>query len=359
LHGRPGPHPQQGHLAEAVGGEFEFIDFKLRWLDRNRPRPYVIASWVVCAAVSPDRKEYDLFLIDNLHVSPVLMKRLFLRDDQKIAVHLGSHTLYFLLSHYFSPPVEKLHLWALRNYDAIICEGQMAVEIANRLLGKRRPPIYETFIGLPSERMQRLLRVQPDLESRRIVFVGSGPGEFRMHYKGLDLMVEAMSIALETDPTMGFDVVGEWDEDIIERLTAIRSPAARERIRFLGRVEAITDVLEGAALYLHCARGDATPTAAIEAMAAGVVPLVSEWTGARQLVIDVCEKLIAPLDAAEIAARIAWYFALPSEERQRLSERTRYVARGYTEDRAAEHYRATFQAMYKELGFVSANSRRL
>jgi glycosyltransferase involved in cell wall biosynthesis len=354
LHGRPGPHPLQGRVAEAVGGEFEFIDFRMRWQDRSRSRVYTIASWLVCAATLPQRRRHDVFLIDNLHIMPVLMKRLFLRRDQKIVVHLASHTLYFLLTHRFSRLVERVHLWALRSYDALLCEGRMTLDMAHQLLGDSCPPTYETFQGVPAERLATLLAVDPDTTSRRIVFIGSGPGEFRKHYKGLDLMIDAVSLAWDSDPSIEFDILGEWDEGIVTEMTARVPPEARSRICFRGRADRIDPWLRRASLYMHCARGDAFPTATNEAMAAGVVPLVSEWTGTRQIVHDVCDHLIVPLDAAAIAERISWYFALDDEERRRLSRLSRSAVRGYTEQAAIAHYRATFERMCEDLDLGGA-----
>ena len=357
LHGRPGPHPLHGRLAEAVGAEFDFIDFRMRWQDRRRSRLYTVASWLVCAATLPRKEEVDVFLIDNLHIGPVLMKRLFLRGDQKIVVHLGSHTPYFLLSHRFSRAVERLHLWALRNYDALICEGKMTDEIVHALLGTACPPTYETFVGSPRERTDGLRGVRPDLGTRSILLIASGPGEFRMHYKGLDLMVDAVAIQAESDPSVELNIIGEWDADIVRACMARVPEAARSKIKFRSRMNEIEPWLERASLYLHCARGDAFPTATIEAMTAGLVPIVSEWTGTRQIVKEVDRRLIAPLDAREIAERISWYFGLPSDERDRLSQASRRAVAGYTEETARAHYQEVFESICADLAVpVEASS---
>ena len=96
----------------------------------------------------------------------------------------------------------------------------MAAEIARELLGDDCPPTYETFLGPPAERMEALSGTEPGLDGRRILFMSSGPGEFRMFYKGLDLMVEAVAKALDRDPSIEFDILGTWDEEIVERCLA-------------------------------------------------------------------------------------------------------------------------------------------
>ena len=353
LHGRPDAHPLHRRFAEAVGADFCPVDSKLRWQDRSRSRPFIAASWLASAATLPDRKAYDVFLVDGLHIGPVLMKRLFLRRDQKIIADLASHTLYFLLTHQFDRRVEELHLWALRRYDALICEGRMGVEIVRQLLGDRCPPIYENNGGVDDARARVLAPVEPDLASHRMVFLGGGPNEFRMRYKGLDLMVEAFGIAAASDPDLCFDIVGEWDDSVIESVLSGVQESAKARIRFLGAIGdsvALGRVFGDCSLYIHCSRGDAFPGASVEAMMAGLVPLVSDWTGTKQLVEQVDPRLVVSLDANEVASRIGWYFSLDPEDRGALSVRSREVAAPYTATAAAAHYAEVFRAACQDLG---------
>jgi glycosyltransferase involved in cell wall biosynthesis len=350
LHGRPGPHPLHGRLAKAVGADSQYIDFRLRWQDRDRGRLYTMASWFVCAATLPGRRNYDVFLVDNLHISPVIMKLLFLRRRQKIVVHLGSHTLYFLYTHRFSRSVERLHLWALKRYDALLCEGAMAAELAHRLLPGSCPPTYETFIGPPAERAEALGVSEPSLEGRKILCIASGPDEARMHYKGIDLMVDAVAAAAERDPAIELDILGKWDPAIVDACLSRVSEDARSHIHFRGESRDVADWLQQASLYLQCTRGDAFPTSTLEAMTAGLPPIVSEWTGTRQIVREVDSRLIVPLEAAEIAERIHWYFGLDPEERAQLSQRCREAVAGYTQEAAIEHYRETFASLCGDLG---------
>jgi glycosyltransferase involved in cell wall biosynthesis len=356
LHGRPGAHPVHQGYARAVGADFVPVDLRMRWQDQARSQPYIVASWLLNAITLPTRRDYDVFLVDGLHVGPVLMKRMCLRSNQKIVAHLASHTLYFLLTHQFARRVENLNRWALRNYDALICDGRMSVEIVEQLLGPHHPPIYENYGAALDAHAHDLAAVEPDLDAARMVFLGSGPGEFRAHYKGLDIMVDAFAIAATTKPDLHFDIIGDWDETIVRSLL-LRVPAGdRERIHFLG---AVTDsatlgrLLGSSALYVHCARGDAFPGSSIEAMMAGLVPLVSEWTGTRQLAERIDPRLVMPLDPVELARRIGWYFELAPAGRRALSDRSRAVAGPYTATAAAVNFAGVFQQATRELGLLA------
>jgi len=87
------------------------------------------------------------------------------------------------------------------------------------------------------------------------------------------------------------------------------------------------------------ARGEAFGISILEAMLAGVPSIVSEWTGAREVVEQVDRQLVVPTDPAAAADRIRWYLGLPTPEKQRLSERSREVAATYTEERATQVFR--------------------
>src|SRR6266403_368390 len=87
LHGRPAAHQMHLRLARTIACATEFVDFRLRWQDRTMNVLYCAASWLLCAATLPKKKKYDAFLVDNVHVAPVLMKLLFLKRRQKIVVH--------------------------------------------------------------------------------------------------------------------------------------------------------------------------------------------------------------------------------------------------------------------------------
>ena len=78
-------------------------------------------------------------------------------------------------------------------------------------------------------------------------------------------------------------IVGDWDECTRESLLRT-DPAA---LKFVGRCSDLAPVFATASVYLHPGRGDAFPLSVLEAMAAGLVPIVSEWTGAKEVVEQV------------------------------------------------------------------------
>jgi len=350
IHGRPSAHPMHARFAESVGAEFHYVDFKMRWQDRNRSILYKAFSWLVCALAFPNRKKYDIFLVDNLHFMPVIMKSLgLLRRRQKIVVHMGSHTLYFMYAHRFSKLNEWLHKQALRRYDAVICEGEMAADLTLRILGKKAPPIYIVINGIPQEHFPKSEARVVDTSFKTILFMGHGPGKDRMWYKGLDIMLEAFHLALETEPELRFRIVGNWEKEMIDQLLKPYPEKTRKAISLLPPQNDLEQVLKDVGLYLHCARGEAYGITILIALANGVPAIVSEWTGAKEVLKDIDTRLIVPLDASVIAQKIIWYFNLEPGERNLLSERSAKLARTYTERRAVSFHVEVFNKMLNDL----------
>lgn len=349
LHGRPAPHKLHGRFAKSVGSEFEFVDFKLQWQDKNKSKLHIMLSWIVCAFSYP-RKKYGYFLIDNLHMAPVLMKKLgLLKKDQKIFVHMGSHTLYFMHSNWFKGINAYLQRFMLKNYDAVICEGKMAEELVHKILGNDAPPTYYTYLGPPAERAKTLSELTPNLQSNNILLISNGPVGFRKHYKGLDLMVKAFGIAAAENEELKFFIIGDWENSIISECKQLLPLEIQDRLIFTGRVNNIEDYIKDSSLYLHCSRGDAFPTSSIEAMTAGLVPIVSTWTGTKQLVKDIDEDLITQLDEEEISQKILKYFDLPLGQKKILSDRAKSIAMQYTEESSIAHYQKVFEQIKSQV----------
>jgi glycosyltransferase involved in cell wall biosynthesis len=351
LKGRPNAHPLHRRLAESLGCDFDFIDAGERWQDQEKSSFSNVISWFRNAQyLTKKYHDYDVFLIDNLHFTPVIMNMFFAKPKKKLMVHLGSHTLFFMHSKIFSKINLWLHKKALQQYDVLLCEGDMAKQLAKGLLKEKLPPTYVTYLGLPAERSLALKAIIPDLKSSTIVIIANGPSSFRAYYKGLDVMIKAFALALMQLPNLQLKVLGNWTEGIIEQLKSGIVKEAGEQIDFIGQVSNIDSYLSEAGLCLHCTRGDAFPTSTLEVLTAGLPVIISEWTGTKEVVEMVDARLIVALNEQVIAGRIIWYYNLPLHQKQQISRSGKKVAENYTEAFAIDHYNKTFKEIYKDLG---------
>ncbi|GIU81090.1 MAG: glycosyltransferase [Acidobacteria bacterium] len=350
VHGH-GIHPNRLKLFPSIGSEFIPADHKLPWL--HLPNPPIIRkipSLLLSSIFFPEKNKWDLIIGDNPQHLPVVMKKLrLLRPDQKIVPYLAGEFAYFLATGYYGERKTKRLLNWFLNWDAYLCSGEMTGELVRKVVPSERH--HEIFVVpncVRQERFAELRNVQPKLESFRMVFVGNGPSGFRIHYKGLDLMFEAFKIAKKHLPNLSWTIVGDWSDEVKRQFT--QNGIASQDVRWLGKVTSLKEIFQESALYIHCARGDASPNTVVEAMVAGLPALISEWTGTRKTVKEVDERLIAPLDPKAIAERIIWYFSLTTEEKRKLSERSREIVReNHNESKVIEIFQEKVSEMINYL----------
>jgi glycosyltransferase involved in cell wall biosynthesis len=339
-------------FSEAVNAEFRFVDFRMRWQDRDKSILYRIVSWFVCAFTFKGKRDFDILLVDNLHFYPVIMKMLgLIRKKQKIVAHMGSHTLYFMYAHRFSKFTEWMHVQALKRYDIVICEGKMAEYLTKQILPVKTPKLYTIFNGIPEEHVPEEKYYTQNLNGKNILFMGHGPGENRLWYKGLDLMIASFDLAFKKDTELTFTIAGHWDDTVIAELLSSYDPVTKNAIKFVGQTSQLGQYTKDASLYLHCARGEAFGITILIAMAAGIPSLVSEWTGGKEVVEQVDNRFVVGLEKEKIAEKILWYFSLSPDEKKIISEKSMVVARTYTATKAVDFYKQTFLQIEKDFGF--------
>jgi glycosyltransferase involved in cell wall biosynthesis len=280
-----------------------------------------------------------------------IMKKLrLISKDQKLIAIMDSHTLYFLHTNQYSETTKKAFIRLFKLYDAFICVGPIQFELLSGfLIDNKKVKIYQTFNGVSANRFDELIQIVPNLEKLNIVTIGAIPNQNRIHYKGIDLMLAAFSIVKPHFPNLTFTIVGDYDSDLTENLLEQFCPKHKQDVFFVGQSDDLGHYLKDASLYLHTARGEAWGISVTEAMAAGVTPIVSEWTGSKEAVGKVSTNLIVPLNANLIAEKINWYLNLSLSKKQELSKNCKQISSFYTENNAIENFKKIFNKAYNDL----------
>ncbi|MBC7694098.1 MAG: glycosyltransferase family 4 protein [Burkholderiales bacterium] len=348
LHGRPSAHPLHASFARSLNARFHYIDSLFRWQDKNYGAFVKLFAWFINIFSVKNVRSYDIVWVDGLHFTPILMRKLgIIKRNRKIVAHMGSHTLYFMYANQYSSFNIAMHKWLFRNYDAFFCEGQMAADLVMKMTDKH-PKLYTTFLGPTTERFPVLLSLKTDLNTKNIIVIAGGSSDFRIYYKGLDLMIKAFSMAFAKDADLCFYILGHWEDEQRKKLVSQYSKEVGQAIIFTGNVDNIEKYFAESSLYLHCSRGDAFPTSTIEAMVAGLPTIVSEWTGTKEIIEKISDQFITKLDENEIADKISWYFNLPLVEKSQYSDKFRSIAKNYSEATAVQHYISIFDKFIQE-----------
>jgi glycosyltransferase involved in cell wall biosynthesis len=355
LHGRPSAHFTHANFAKSINADFEFIDFKYRWQDKKRNIFYIIFSWFYCAKNYTNRQKYDIFLVDNLHFSPIIMKYLFLkRKRQKVVVYLGSHTMYFMYAKKFSRINLIAHKIILKSYDAIICEGEMAKFFVQTVLKRRTPLIYTVFNGIPDSQNLSFASNRAVKIGKKLLFIGSYNNEFRFEYKGIDIMLKAFEIAFKQDNELRFTLVGHPYEKLLNPILDSMDKEARKAVTILDYTSNLEEVIFEHNIYLHCSRGDAFPTTVLIALSAGMPAIVNELNGTKEVVARINSNLVTTQDPENIAGHIIWFLGLTDLQKEKIMRDAQLISKEYTESKAVDKFRSVFEQLEKEI-FRSRN----
>jgi glycosyltransferase involved in cell wall biosynthesis len=352
IEGRPSGHPTHTAYAQSLHSTFHYVDHKLRYHDipeASSLRRYL--SWVISAFTFPKRKTYDIFFSEEAYFMLGFMKKMgLISKKQKLIALMASHTLYFLHTNQYSVSTKKAFLHLFKLYDAFICIGPVQFELLSNFIGdNKKIKIYQTFNGVSEKRFKELIRIRTDLSKMNIITIGAITNQNRVHYKGIDLMLEAFAIVKNSVPGLTFTIIGQYDPIIMKKLMEEKCPAFKNDVILVGQHNDPGEYLKNSCLYLHTARGEAWGISVVEAMAAGVPPVVSEWTGSKEAVGKVTNELIVPLEVNLISEKIKWYLNLSLSEKERLSKKCKEISELYTENKAIESFKYIFNKACTEL----------
>ena len=263
---------------------------------------------------------------------------------------MGNQLPYFMLAKQIPFYSRFMHQWLFNNYDYIFCEGDMIKEIITTVNPNIKTPLLTVFTGPSNNRMELLRELNPEFKNYNIITIAGGPGEARIFYKGLDIMIGGVIKAAKNLPLLKYYILGEWSNDDIKNLSSNYSQDELKNIFFVGNQPHINDYLrymQNSDLSIHLGRGDAFPGATTEAMHAGVPVIISNYTGTKQILKEVSANLIVNLSSDELAEKINWFFSLPLTEKRELSLKLKQVALNFTEANAITLYRKTFSEIEK------------
>ena len=256
---------------------------------------------------------------------------------QRLVGLMVGEELFFLHSNYYNSLTSWIMKKALKQYDLLLCKGQMQADLAKSLLGNKCPSLFPILNGLPAHKFKVFASIQPQINSHNLVLLANGPSGFRTWYKGLDFMIRIVDELYADYPDISFTIVGDWEQREVDNLKSNLSISKSGRLIFLpptNDIQEIGHIFSTCSAFFLMSRGDCFPNATMEAMAAGLIPIISEWTGTKEIVRMVDERLILPLDKSTVVNRLKWFFELSSEKREELSIKSRNVISSYTEENA-------------------------
>jgi glycosyltransferase involved in cell wall biosynthesis len=230
---------------------------------------------------------------------------------------------------------------ALRLPDAIVVLSRAELDAYRRFVPGQRIEVVPN--GIDTQPFLRFSRSHRAATAQlQLVYVGRlAPG------KGLPETLEALALARAKGLRPRLVIVGSGPQER-ELRARVASLALESQVRFAGPAwgPAKTELLAEADVLVLPSHSEGLPYALLEAMAAGVVPLVTPVGAIPDVVADgVHGRFVVPGDAAAIAEAVA---ALDADRAAlaRMSEACRKrIAGGYSRERLARDFALLYSTL--------------
>ena len=170
------------------------------------------------------------------------------------------------------------------------------------------------------------VKLKPNLEKNNFIFIGH---YYNVLQKRLDILIDAFLRLRKEHKDARLDVIGrDWEKFFNKKEM---ENFKQNGVVFHGSTYDISKFLEKSAFYVHPGEFEGFGLVVIESMLSGLIPLVSETTGAKEAVEKVSKELITKLSANSFYQKMKWLISLPLHNRQTLSSKARQIAKQYNQ----------------------------
>lgn len=325
------PHPAHKGFAEAIGADFchyhtNFSKFKI---------PRAIKS--ILGGLTLPRA--DIYLCEGgAPLLPVWIKKKLNRKALNIEL-LGDETFMVLentpkeLKKNYPWYVNLVHKIVMKGIDGAIAVSKMAEESIKKYLAVPTAVVYPY---IEPELYERLFKVDPKLESNKIISVGHAKPS-----KGMDILVEAFKIVNKEYKDSELFIIGKGHPREWEKIKGVH---------VLGFVPDFVPYFENCSLFVQSSRFDTFPVATLEALRAGLPVIVTENTGTKEVVENLGKDFVKKVDPEDIAKGILKYLDLPFERKEKLSKKAKELSEPFNKSEMCKRFKEEFWKMVQIVG---------
>ncbi|MBS7612511.1 glycosyltransferase family 4 protein [Candidatus Bathyarchaeota archaeon] len=285
-----GPHPAHKPWIESLSN---FTNIKVIHIPRRIPYRLLLGYNITLS------KRYDLAIVDGFTPSPMgwFMKKI---GSCKKLAFITTSPAYMRFPRLFN--------FFLKDTDFIIATSSLTSSTIQKLFNFDDRQIA---ICYPIPDVSNFLKVKPSLDSQKISFLGS-----LIYTKGTDLLPKIITKVRTKLKEAELYVIGSGRLSEVEGMKVFGFVPRDEELLLLSKCS----------VYVHPARFEAFGASVVEAMAAGLIPIVTEMTGSKDLVVQVDPSLIVPVNVDAISEKIIEVLSISINEKKVLSEKAKRIA---------------------------------
>lgn len=228
---------------------------------------------------------------------------------------------------------------ALAKFDKVIADSKNDYTIFRKIAPKEKLVLIENGVDV-----EKFLGLKPKLGSKKIIFIGR-----LSKNKRVDLLIKAFGIAAKNEPAARLYIAGgDWEKILPELRKSAKESSAEDKIVFLGKVSdaKLMKRMSECAFFASASRYEGFGISTIEAMAAGLVPILQPNESFKEFVSDGKNGFLADFDSTEKAAeKIKKAFGTAKKALERMGAKAREKSKEYSWDKKIPE----FEKIYLDL----------
>jgi len=260
-----------------------------------------------------------------LYLFTVIPQKLLRPDIKVILMATSPFRIYFEKG---GVPGRMLFRWALNRTDGVIAVSEY---VADFYRGIVRCPVT---VAYPYADIERYDGDFSDFSSKNIVFLGK-----MMPYKGVDILIEAFKMIRQASPDSKLYLMGHFKD------ASLKLPEV-DGMETVGQVDDPREYFSKSCIYMHPAREEAFGVSIIEACASGLLPIVSCYTGAAEILKPICPELVVDsLHPEAYCSRALEVMAWDIDKKRKVSAALKTAARQFRKEERIQKFQIAFEEL--------------
>ena len=287
-------------------------------------------------------KNCDIILSDGVEIIALLLKW-FSIGRIELNGQLASFMIIYLSEGKYKRRTSILLKYCLNSYDRILCNGPIQYEYAKKIITNKKVKLSQHYNGIGPDRYEQLLNFSPDYSKLNLVSIGHCKNSISFHVKGMDIMIKAFLNLNKIHEHLRYYIIGDVNPEELNSLKKKFPSSNWNNIIFCGFVEDLIEVFKNCTIYIHLSRYDAWPTSVAEASLAGLVPIVSDRVGSKEVVSHIKNPdLIISVNEINLINAVENLIKLPLNELKLLGDKAKISGSRFSMERAVTNYKKCF-----------------